>query len=638
MCGIGAVFSLSGSPLPNLPGSLAAMNRLQAHRGPDGEGTWRDERGRVGLAHRRLGIIDLATGGQPMADSAGRVISYNGEIYNYIELRDQLGRGSFQTTSDTEVLLRAYDRWGEECLTRLRGMFAFALWDGPANRLVAARDRFGIKPLYYLQREDVLYLASEVKALLPFVREIATDPEGLRDYLAFQFCLEGKTLFKDIAEVPPGHMLLAGPGGGVQIRRYWDVKFELDFNHGEEWFESELRERMEDSVRMHLRSDVPLGAYISGGVDSAVVAALGARGSSDLLGFTGRFDEGAEYDESEYARQVASHTGMPLDILTITGADFVEHAERLAWHMDFPTAGPGSFSQYMVSGRARQQRKVMLGGQGGDETFGGYARYLIAYFEQCIKAAIDGTMRNGNFIVTYESIIPNLASLRQYKPLLQEFWRDGLFEEMDRRYFRLVNRTAQVRNAIRWDLMGPYDPFESFQRVFHGGQVRREAYFDLMTHFDFKTLLPALLHVEDRVSMAHGLESRVPLLDHPIVELAATVPPDIKFRGGEMKRLFRSALGDLLPAAVRERTDKMGFPTPFAEWLRGDAGDFARDLLSSRVARERPYVDNTRVLSRLEHEPRFGRGMWGFLSLELWQRAFHDRAAEIRRLEGPATA
>ena len=632
MCGIGAILALDGTPLPHLEASLRAMNRLQAHRGPDGEGTWLHPQRHAGLAHRRLSIIDLEGGAQPMDDGAGAVITFNGEIYNYRELRDELGPGRFRTASDTEVILRAYERWGTDCVSHFQGMFAFAIWDERLGQLFCARDRFGIKPLYYTVQAGRLYLASEAKALLPFLPSIETDTDGLRDYLAFQFCLASKTMFRGVRELAPGHVLVADRIGRVRESRYWEVYFELDFGHTEQWFRDRLRDLVEESVRLNLRADVPLGAYVSGGMDSGVVTALAARDHRDLIGFCGRFAEGPEYDESRFARQVATASAIPLEELTITADDFVDEIGRVIHHLDYPAAGPGAFAQYMISRRAREERKVVLGGQGGDEIFGGYARYLIAYFEQCIKAAIDGTMHNGNFIVTYESIIPSLSSLRQYKPLLQEFWREGLFEDMDRRYFRLVHRAGSLADEIDWPSLGDYSPFHAFQEVFHSGNVRREAYFDLMTHFDFKTLLPALLQVEDRASMAHGLESRVPLLDHPIVELAATVPPGIKFHAGEMKRIFKLALGDLLPRAVLERTDKMGFPTPFTEWSQGPAREFVRDTLSTQAARTRPFVRNDQVLAHLDREPRFGRALWGFLSLELWQCAFHDREGEFREL------
>jgi asparagine synthase (glutamine-hydrolysing) len=629
MCGIAGAVSLSERPVPDLERRLRVMNELLAHRGPDGAGTWCHPSARVGFAHRRLSIIDLETGAQPMGDPPGNWITYNGEVYNYVELRDALGASLFATRSDTEVILHAYRKWGADCLDHLRGMFAFALWDDAEQELFCARDRFGIKPLYTARVGDVLYFASECKALLPFLDEVATCPEGLNDYLTFQLCLTGKTLFRGIRELQPGHRLRVR-GGRVEEERYWEVWYARDFEHTSVYFERRIDELLRDSVRVHLRSDVPVGAYVSGGFDSSTVAALASEIDPELVGFTGRFSFDPAYDESRYARELARVRGFPLHERDIGVVDFVENLPRVIYHLDYPVAGPGSFPQFMVSELAAQHRKVVLGGQGGDEIFGGYARYLIAYFEQCIKAAIDGTMHSGNFIVTYESIIPNLTSLRGYKPLLQEFWREGLFEDLDRRYFRLINRAPQLGDELRREALGDYSPFETFRSIFRASNVEKESYFDSMTHFDFKTLLPALLHVEDRVSMAHGLEARVPLLDHPLVELAATIPSNIKFKDGAMKHVFKNALSGALPPLVAGRQDKMGFPVPLSEWLQGPARDFARDVLTSARALGRDFVDNRRVLEGLEREPRFGRRIWGYLSLELWQQAFHDEAHRFR--------
>jgi len=380
---------------------------------------------------------------------------------------------------------------------------------------------------------------------------------------------------------------------------------------------------------------VPVGAYVSGGFDSSIVASLASeRAPHEFVGFTGKFSMGDDYDESRYARDLAMSKSFMLHEVDITEQDFVQYIEQIIYHLDFPVAGPGSFPQFMVSQLAAKHRKVILGGQGGDEIFGGYARYLVAYFEQCIKAAIDGTMNSGNFIVTYESIIPNLTALRNYKPMLQQFWREGLFEDLDKRYFRLVNRAALHADEVRWELLGEYSPFETFRSIFRGSNVQKESYFDSMTHFDFKTLLPALLHVEDRMSMAHGLESRVPFLYRPLVELAATIPSNIKFKDGNMKHLLRSALSSVLPESIANRTDKMGFPVPLQEWLgeKGKVKEFVMDILSSRAALERPLINNRTVISGLGRELKFGRKVWGFLCLELWQRAFHDRMATYKSL------
>jgi asparagine synthase (glutamine-hydrolysing) len=621
---------MDDGPIEGIDHRLALMNDLIRHRGPDGHQTWRHESGRVGLTHRRLTIIDLATGDQPMADAAGNWISYNGEIYNYLELRDELGPEPFRTTSDTEVILRAYERWGPACLERLRGMFAFALWDERQQMLFCARDRFGIKPFHYAVVDGVFSFASEAKALLPFLPGIETDRDALKDYLAFQACLGGKTLFKGIRELPAGHELRIA-GGAVHLRRYWEVFFEPDFSRSASQFEEELRAAMEDSVRIHLRADVPVGAYLSGGLDSSIVASLASRErTSPLSAFTGKFELGPQYDESAFARELADARGITLHELAMDVDDFIAHVERVTYHLDYPVAGPGAFPQYMVSALAARHLKVVLGGQGGDELFGGYTRYLIAYLEQSLKGAIDGTMEPGKYVVDYASILPNLAALRSYKPLLQEFWRDGLFDEMDRRYFRLVNRTPTLENQVRWSELGDYSPYESFRTIFFADNIPGESYLDRMTHFDFKALLPALLQVEDRVSMAHGLESRLPYLDHPVVELAATMPPAVKFGGGRLKRVLAEALGDTVPRSIVERQDKMGFPTPFNDWARGPARDFVTDVMTSQRALGRDLIDNRAVLERAEASSSFDREFWGFFSLELWQRQFHDRAAEYR--------
>jgi len=280
----------------------------------------------------------------------------------------------------------------------------------------------------------------------------------------------------------------------------------------------------------------------------------------------------------------------------------------------------------MVSKVAGNKLKVVLGGQGGDEVFGGYTRYLLAYFEQCIVGAIDGTLHNGNYIVTYESIIPNLRTLQAYKPLVKEFWRDGLFESMDRRYFRLINRANDLRDEINWELMENYSAFDLFRAIFIAKNVEKESYFDSMTHFDFKTLLPALLQVEDRMSMAHGLESRVPILDHPLIEFAATVPSNVKFKDGRLKNLLKEAFKEVLPESIINRNDKMGFPVPLTEWMKSDLHGFIFDIFNSEKAKHREYLNpHFNIVSLLDREKKFSRKLWGLLSLELWQQEFHDK-------------
>lgn len=631
MCGIAGIVDLQGRPIPALARKLEVMGKIIAHRGPDGDGIWKTRQGNAGLAHRRLSIIDLsATGAQPMQGPSRSVIVHNGEIYNYLELQDSLASyWDFQGTSDTESILAAYARYEESFVEHLRGMFAFAIWDDKKKRLVAARDRFGIKPFYYCEVDGVFYFASEAKALLPFVTEIATDPDALAEYLTFQYGIGEHTLFKSIRQLLPGHMLVVDDGR-VNVRRYWDVQYAIDWEHTPKYFYSRLRELLNDSVDVHLRADVPIGGYMSGGVDSSLMSILAARTNAENRQFFhGKFTDYDGYDESEYARIGTQSAGGELHELVITADDFRNNIQKIIYHLDYPVAGPGSFPQYMISQLASEHVKVVLGGQGGDEIFGGYARYLLAYLEQCLKAALDGTYHDGNFVVTIESIIPNLGLLREYKPMMQEFWRDGMFGDLAERYFRLVDRSSDMSDEVDWESLDKAVVFERFMNIFNcAPNVRKEAYFDKMTHFDFKCLLPALLQVEDRMSMAHGLESRVPLLDHAVVEFAATVPADVKFLGGRMKHLIREAFADELPEQILLRRDKMGFPVPLKEWYAEELKDFTRDVFSSQAARSRDYMRAGRIMETMQHEQRFSRRTWGLLSLELWQQTFHDRAHE----------
>ena len=635
MCGIAGIVSLGGTPIVGLVRKLEVMSRLIAHRGPDGEGTLVMSGGVAGFCHRRLSIIELTeAGSQPMCGGNGTALVHNGEIYNYIELRRSLGAGwRFRGHSDTETILAAYDVHGTELLGQLRGMFAFGLWDDRNRRLFCARDRFGIKPFYYMVVGDTLYFASEAKALLPFLPEIETAPSALAEYLTFQYTIGEHTLFKGVKQLLPGHALVA-ENGRIRTWRYWDVRYEIDFDHGPDYFEQRLVELLDDSLELHLRSDVPVGSYLSGGIDSSLVSVLSARHNpTNRLSFHGKFTQFPGYDESRYARMAADEAGSTLHEIEIIADHFRDHIRDVVYYLDFPVAGPGSFPQFMVSKLASEHVKVVLGGQGGDEVFGGYARYLVAYFEQCIKAALDGTYQNGNYVVTIESIVPNLGLLREYKPLIAEFWRDGLFGPLDERYLRLIDRSSDMVDEVDWSALDRERVVEDFRSIFNNREnVRKEAYFDSMTHFDFKCLLPALLHVEDRMSMAHGLESRVPLLDHPLVEFAATLPADIKFEGGQTKHLLKTACADVLPSPLIERRDKMGFPVPLKEWFAGELRDMVTDVFQSACARTRPFVNGKAVLANLDRTSRYSRKIWGLLNLELWHQTFHDKASDYRAM------
>lgn len=633
MCGISGIYSLSSSAIQNGSRKVHVMNDLIEHRGPDGEGYWSNTKGSVHFGHRRLSIIDLEGGAQPIHAPSGDVIIFNGELYNYKEIRKTLDSYPFKTDSDSEVVLAAYEKWGADCLKQFRGMFSFLIWNEREQKLFGARDPFGVKPFYYVTIGDSVYFGSEVKQFLPFLPEVAADEEAVQDYLVFQFYLNHRTLFKNVKELPAGHMIQIN-GANISVTKYWEVYYDINYDYTRGYFLRRTRELLEESIQLQVRSDVPIGAYISGGIDSSAVASLARQNvGSDMLGFVGKFSsEGNLFDETEYARSVAKNAGIQLYERDIKIDDFINNIEKVSYHMDYPVAGPGSFAQYCVSELAAQHRKVVLGGQGGDEIFGGYTRYLIAYFEQCIHGAINGSLHNGNFVVTYESIIGNLKSLQNYKPMLKKFFSAGLFDPMDQRYFHLINRSPNLGDEIRWDELTHYNPFESFQNVFNAQNVGQESYFDKMTHFDFKTLLPALLQVEDRMSMAFSLESRVPILDPKLVELAATIPADIKFKDGTLKMLWVDSVKNLLPKDVVERKDKMGFPVPLNQWLKGPLREFIYDIFSAQSAQTRRYYSADKILAAIDGESQFGRKIWGLLSLELWHRNFVDKHHEFKKL------
>ncbi|MCF6199883.1 MAG: asparagine synthase (glutamine-hydrolyzing) [Hyphomicrobiaceae bacterium] len=631
MCGIAGIVSLSGAPIERLEHKLGVMGKLIAHRGPDDHGIWCSSKGNAGLAHRRLSILDLSpSGAQPMKGPNETAIVHNGEVYNYLELKDELkDKWPFRGHSDTESVLAAYAIYGDDFVTHLRGMFATAVFDEKNQKLVAVRDRFGIKPFYYAVIKDVFYFASEAKAIVPFLEQIETDPDALAQYLTFQYGIDELTLFKGIKQLMPGHLLTL-KDGSVQIRRYWDVDYKIDWDHSPQYFYRHLRELLDDSIDVHLRSDVPIGGYMSGGIDSSLISILAAKLSpKNRHCFHGKFTDHPGYDESDYARIAAKAASAELHQMDITSDDFRDNIENIIYHLDFPIAGPGSFPQYMVSQLAASKVKVVLGGQGGDEIFGGYARYLVAYLEQCIKAALDGTSKDGTYVVTLESILPNMGMLREYKPMMRQLWSEGLFGDLDQRYFRLIDRSADMTDEVDWSELDKEGVYQRFDAIFNNEMnVRDGAYFDKMTHFDFKCLLPALLHVEDRMSMAHGLESRVPLLDHRLVEFAATVPANVKFEAGNMKHMLKVAFNDTLPSELLERRDKMGFPVPLKEWFADDLKEFVQDIFSSKQAQSRAFMRSDKVLESFGNEARFSRKTWGLLSLEIWHQLFHDKAAE----------
>lgn len=629
MCGLVSIHS-SGQPLGERQNTLTRMLTSIAHRGPDGEGTHHVPNQAL-FGHRRLAVIDIDNGAQPMVSPCGRyTLTYNGEIYNYRELRHELTKAGrpIHTDSDTEVLLQALIFQGAEAIPRLNGMFAFIFHDREHNRWIAARDHFGIKPLYYFTLEHELVFASEIKALLqhPEIQAVRDD-HGLYQYLALQFCLDDRTLFSGVRKIKPGHILI-GRGAAIETEScYWDTNYQIDHYHTEAYFTDQLNVLLKDSMRLQLRADVPVGGYLSGGIDSSLVCSLASNAlDGPLPMFHGRFAEGPEYDESHYAKVLTEFSQGVYHEVVPSAQQFVDQLPGLIYALDEPLAGPGLFPQYAVSKLARGHVTVVLGGQGGDEIFGGYARYLVGYLEQALKGAMLETQEEGNHLVTLESIVPNLALLKQYTPMLSNFWRQDLFGEMDARYFHLIDRSQGLSQLLHPAALEAFDRdalFADFQSIFNHPDTK--SYINKMTHFDQKTLLPALLQIEDRVSMAVSLESRVPLLDKRIVDLVTSMPPPLKFQGGKTKHILKKAIKSELPENILKRKDKMGFPVPLKEWMQGGCvRDFVSDTLLSRRSLERGVFNPDALRAMLDQQGVGGRQLWGALSLELWHQQFID--------------
>lgn len=630
MCGIAGIVSPSihADEKRYIGGKM--LNQLK-HRGPDGDGVWGSSEGEAWLGHRRLAIIDPEGGKQPLSNEDGSIwLTFNGCIYNYLELSQTLRQKGhkFKTYSDTEVIVHAYEEYGIDCVKYFIGMFAFTIWDSNKKILFSARDRMGIKPFYYYFKNETFIFGSEIKALLGSgLMKPEVNTSSMSNYLIFQTVLGEKTLFQGINKLLPGHTLVFdAKSNRLDINKYWDLNYEIDFEHDEAYFVSHLQRLLDDAVKIRLRSDVSLGAHLSGGLDSSSVVSLASifnTSGASIKTFTGAFAEGEHYDETKYARLVAEKTKSEYLEIFPTADDFIDELSNIMFYMDEPSAGPGVFPQYMLSKLASQHVKVALGGQGGDEIFAGYTRYLIGYLEECLKGAIDGTNQKQEYAATLASITPNLTMLKQYVPMLKYFWSDGLFEEQDSRYFRLMNRSGDSQHIYQRDLLGNNsNVFSEFQSIFNGSNAK--SFLNKMLYFDLKVHLPALLHVEDRTSMAWGLESRVPLLDHRIVEFMATVPPNIKFKGGEPKYLFKQAIQDLLPKEVLNRTDKMGFPVPLQSWYKTHLKSYVKEILLDKSAKERGIFNIPQLEQAIQNENSFGRATWGALCIELWFKNFID--------------
>ncbi|MGH2564322.1 MAG: asparagine synthase (glutamine-hydrolyzing), partial [Ginsengibacter sp.] len=512
-------------------------------------------------------------------------------------------------------MLHLYTEYGNDFVNLLNGMFAFIIFDKAKNMLFIARDHFGIKPLYWYQDNNNIIFGSEIKALLVHP-EITAEPnyEHLYEYMTFQFILGEGTMFDKISKIQPGHYVtLDLSSWEVKTVKYWIPNFKIDHYHTEEYFIVELQKILEETIKQQLRSDVALGTYLSGGIDSSLVTIMASKFlDNPIKSFSGAFKEGPEFNELEYARAAAKAANAELFEIFPTEQEFIDLLPKLIYHLDEPVAGPGLFPQYIVSKLASKHVKVILGGQGGDEIFGGYARYMIAYLEQAIKGAINESNEEDEHIVSLSSILPNLPSLKQYIPMMKTFWKSDAFEPMDRRYYNLLNRMGTTADFLHEDIIkkcGDGAIFKKFAYYFNDSDTK--SYFNKMTHFDMQGSLPGLLQVEDRVSMSVSIESRVPLLDRRIVDLISTMPAGMKFKGGEMKYLLKKTIYSYMPKKIMHRKDKMGFPVPLHIWSKNKAKDFIMDVLLSKKAKERNIFNAGYVEKMITSQQPFSRGLWG---------------------------
>jgi asparagine synthase (glutamine-hydrolysing) len=625
MCGIcGKIYRDPARPVE--PDLIRRMADAIAHRGPDAAGYHID--GAVGLGHRRLSIIDLSAGDQPMYNEDRSLVAiFNGEIYNFQDLRQQLSAHGhvFKTKSDTEVLLHGYEQWGERCVEKLRGMFAFAIWDEPRQQLFLARDRVGIKPLYYYFDGQKLLFASEIKAILqdPQVAR-ALDWQALDDYLTYMYIPAPKTIFQKIRKLPAGYTLTVS-ARGLSEREYWDLTFKSNGARSEADYAAGLLAQLREAVSSHLMSDVPLGAFLSGGIDSSAVVGLmhglmNAPVNTASIGF-----RESGFDELPYARMVAKkfHTNVHERVVDAQAAGILD---KLVWHFDEPFADSSMVPTYYVSQIAREKVTVCLSGDGGDENFAGYRRYKFDVFENRVRALLPAALRRpvcGAVSRVYPKAdwLPQIFRAKTLLANLSTSPERGYFHTMS--WFNPAMKRQLYKDHLKKELNG-YDAFSvmktHFERVQDLDPLSRIQYVDVKTY-----LVDDILAKVDRTSMAHALEVRVPILDHEVMEYAAGIPAEYKLRNGEGKYIFKQALNDLIPAEILYRP-KMGFSIPLARWLRGEL----KQIFEERVFAKDAFIGSLFELGPIrqwwnQHQRGtrdYSFHLWALLMLACWGERF----------------
>jgi len=623
MCGIAGIISLDRKTVD--PGDVQRMCDALVHRGPDDEGYYFEPG--VGLGMRRLSIIDLDTGHQPIHNEDGSIqIVFNGEIYNYKELREELlQRGhSFYTDTDTETIVHLYEEYGAKVVDKLRGMFAFALWDGRRRQLLLARDRLGIKPLYYAYIHGRLMFASELKAILQLPEiDIALNWKSTQRLFTFLATPGSESLVDGVHKLGAGQILILSSNQEPRVEQYWDVHFVPDYAHDENFFVERLRELLLEAVRLRMVSDVPVGAFLSGGLDSSsVVAMMSGLASEPVKTYTIGFEDSG-FDETPYARQVAAQFGT-VHSEQILAMDALDVIEDIAWYLDEPLGDSSAIPTYMVSKLAARDVKVSLSADGGDELFAGYDKYVVESRERNYRF-IPSTLRSALGLVG--RALPDSA---RGKNFLEHLALDGVNRYLDAStFFKLEDQRRLFRPEV-FELMSA-DPIRSEVEHLH---THNGDWLSSLQYLDLKSYLPLdILTKVDRMSMAHSLEARVPLLDHKLVEFAATIPQELKLKQGVTKHIFKKAMRGILPDNIIDRP-KHGFAVPLGQWFKGRFDVFLHDLLLSDTSRRRGILN----LSQVEHLIRLHRGgrpldsqLWTLISFELWCRTFMDKKPVPRK-------
>ncbi len=638
MCGITGVFqSRGGDPIDRTV--LQRMNDAQHHRGPD-EGSLHIEPG-LGFGHRRLSIIDIATGQQPLFNEDGSVVVvFNGEIYNYQSLIPELQALGhvFRTKSDTEVIVHAWEQWGEDCVKRFRGMFAFALWDRNQQTLFMARDRLGVKPMYYAVLDDgTLLFGSELKSLLAYQSSGATlkrdiDPLALEEYFALGYVAEPRTIFRQARKLPPAHTLLVRRGQPVgEPQEYWDVRFTLNNPMSEREACEELMRRLHESVKLRMIAEVPLGAFLSGGVDSSAVVAVMAGLSGEPVNTCSIAFDDPKFNEAEFAQMVAQRYRTNHRVETVVADDF-DLIDTLAHLYDEPYADSSAIPTYRVCQLARKHVTVALSGDGGDETFGGYRRYRMHLLEERMRSTMPANIRRPLF-----GLLGSVYPKADWAPRM--FRAKTTFQGMARTpvqaYFHSMSiirepMRSQLYSPKLKSLLGGYSAQDVFER--HAARADTDDPLALIQYIDTHTYLVGDINTKvDRASMAHSLEVREPLMDHELVEWVATLPSALKMQGANGKAFFKKAMEPQLPNDVLYRP-KMGFAVPLARWFRGPLRQrVRRDLLEGHIAQS--GLVNTDVMRKLVEQHESGAldhsgPLWSLMMFDAFLRHTHGESAQ----------